>query len=77
MYVVFTPAGTYIYNITKLLQTNPELFNESILNCPKSTMGDTTYKDKTTYLLPIEYAKKHHFIFDIKKYIKEIYNEDI
>lgn len=74
MYVVFTPDGTFIFNITKLLQSNPELFEINNLNCPKSTMGDTTYKTKTTYLLPIKFAKKHNFKFDVWKYLEEQYD---
>jgi hypothetical protein len=63
LYIVFTPVGTYIFNLTELKETHPELFKTSILNCPKQTMGNNQKIDKSVILLDIQYSKQKPSIF--------------
>jgi hypothetical protein len=65
LYISFALNTTIIYNITKLMQTHPELFQSCVYrNCPKQTMGDTTAKNKPVFLLPITLGKIINYKID-------------
>ena len=58
LYIVFTPLGAYIFNLTQLKETHPELFKITTLNCPKQTMGNNQKINKPVILLDIKYSKQ-------------------
>jgi hypothetical protein len=58
LYISFALNTTIIYNISKLMQTHPDIFQScEYRKCPKQTMGDTTEKKKPVFLLPINLGK--------------------
>lgn len=71
IYVNFLPTGSYIWNLTKLSLSNPEIFNHiEYKMCPKSTVGDTTKINKPSYYLPKSLAKRIDFIYSEQEYLK-------
>ncbi len=71
IYVNFLPDGTYVWNLTKLEKTDPDIFRHityKVMN--KSTMGDQTLKNKPGYYLPKSKAKRIDFIYNEQEYLK-------
>lgn len=65
MYIVFTPEGTYIYNLSKI--TLPKI---TLIECPVKTLAECGSKMKQVYLLPLDLAKKIDFIYTESDYKK-------
>jgi hypothetical protein len=73
LYICFTPSGTYVYNISKLIEIDAECLKHiQYIECPKQTCGDTTEINKPVYFLTKDLAKKIDFIFNENDYQKSL-----
>lgn len=58
LFISFAFNTTIIFNITKLMQTNPELFGScSYTKCPLQTMGNSKKVKKPVFYLPLNLGK--------------------
>lgn len=58
LFISFALNTTIIYNISKLMITNPELFQScSYTKCPLQTMGNTKIVKKPIFYLPLHFGK--------------------
>jgi hypothetical protein len=76
LYITFTPQGTYIFNITKLMITNPEFFIKSNIDCPKTTAEKSYKVNKDVFLLPIELAIYRNYIFNLNDFNDDFFSSE-